>query len=170
MTLKAQQSREYQDYLSRKGEDNNEHYFVKIEASELLMNHTSETFVTPVFSGSASLRNAAGQLIEEACKNARRNKELQIEELYDRINGLFQLDEIEVKQKEPAVPETQEEDASEQKSGTAETEETGDAPVTSVKDVSDKELPAESKALLIGLPVVWLGIGGYALLEKKKTK
>ena len=170
VTLKAQQSREYQDYLNRKGEDNNEHYFVKIEASELLMNHTSETFVTPVFSGSASLRNAAGQLIEEACKNARRNKELQIDELYDRINGLFQLDEIEVKQKETAVPETQEEDASEQKNGTAETEETGDAPVTSVKDVSDKELPAESKALLIGLPVVWLGIGGYALLEKKKTK
>ena len=67
------------------------------------------------------------------------------------------------------MPETQEEDGSEQKNGTAETEAAGDAPVTSVKDISGKELPAESKALLIGLPVVWLGIGGYVLWEKKRT-
>ena len=38
VTLKAQESEAYQDYLARKGEDNQTHYAVKIEASELLMN------------------------------------------------------------------------------------------------------------------------------------
>ena len=65
VTLKAQESAEYRDYLARKGEDNQEHYDVKIEASELLLNHMSDTFVTPVFNGSADLRQAAGQMIEE---------------------------------------------------------------------------------------------------------
>ena len=34
VTLKAQNSAEYQEYLSRKGEDGKEHYDIKIEASE----------------------------------------------------------------------------------------------------------------------------------------
>ena len=64
VTLKAQETPEYQDYLSRIGEDNNTHYDIKILASELLLEHTDDTFVTPVFNGSASLRDAAGQMIE----------------------------------------------------------------------------------------------------------
>ena len=73
VTLKAQESAEYKNYLSRKGEDR-DHYWVKIEASELLQRHTSDTFVTPVFNGSASLRSAAGQLIESTAKSARRKE------------------------------------------------------------------------------------------------
>ena len=96
VTLKAQQSAEYQDYLSRKGEDNDEHYAVKILASELLMHHTADTFVTPVFNGSTSLRSAAGQLIESACKSARRKQELNIPQLYNEVNSLYRLDQIEV--------------------------------------------------------------------------
>ena len=65
VTSKAQESPAYQDYLSRCGEDNDTHYRAKIEAARLLMHYTDCTFVTPVFNGSASLRNAAGQLIED---------------------------------------------------------------------------------------------------------
>ena len=60
VTTKAQSAPEYQDYLSRCGEDNDTHYEVKIKAAQLLMDNTENTFVTPVFNGSASLRNAAG--------------------------------------------------------------------------------------------------------------
>ena len=55
----------YQDYLSRAGADDDEHYRVKIEAAQLLLDNLENTFITPVFNGSASLRDAAGQLIED---------------------------------------------------------------------------------------------------------
>ena len=96
VTLKAQNSAEYQDYLSRKGEDNKERYAVKIEASELLMKYTADTFVTPVFNGSASLRSAAGQLIENTVKGARRKQEMNdefIRKLYDEVKSLYRLDQ-----------------------------------------------------------------------------
>lgn len=140
VTLKAQESAEYQDYLSRKGEDNGDHYSVKIEASELLMKHTGDTFVTPVFNGSASLRSAAGQLIESTCKSARRKEKMNdksIEKLYADVTSLFQLDQIEVK---------------------------------AGKRVTLGELPAEAKTLLIVIPCIWILIGGYSLWEKRKNR
>ena len=60
VTIKALESAEYQDYLSRAGEDNNLYYDVKLAATELLLRNVENTFVTPVFNGSASLRDAAG--------------------------------------------------------------------------------------------------------------
>ncbi len=97
VTLKAQQAPEYQDYLSRKGEDDEMYYSVKLDAAELLMANTANTFVTPVFNGSASLRDAAGQLIEEVTKSVRRKKTVDgafIESLYSQINSLYRLDQI----------------------------------------------------------------------------
>ena len=64
VTSKAQESDQYQDYLSREGEDNSTYYDVKIKASKTLLENVDHTFVTPVFNGSASLRDAAGQLVE----------------------------------------------------------------------------------------------------------
>ena len=96
VTSKAQNSDEYIDYINRQGEDNDEHYSVKIDASKLLMDNTSNTFVTPVFNGSASLRIAAGQLIEETCKGIRRNKVINDEffdSLYEDIKSLYHLDQ-----------------------------------------------------------------------------
>ena len=75
VTSKAQDSAEYQDYLSRAGEDNNTFYDVKIAASKLLLTHAEDTFVTAVFNGSASLRDAAGQLIEDVTKSVRRKRD-----------------------------------------------------------------------------------------------
>ena len=99
VTQKAQSSQEYQDYLSRCGEDNNDHYAVKIQASQLLLNNTENTFVTPVFNGSASLRSAAGQMIEEVAKSVRRKKTVDdayIDRLFDDVTALYRLDQIQV--------------------------------------------------------------------------
>ena len=97
VTRKAQQSDAYQDYLSRAGEDNDLHYSVKLEATKLLLESTGSTFVTPVFNGSASLRNAAGQLVEDVNKSVRRGETLDsryISRLYKEVSSLYRLDQI----------------------------------------------------------------------------
>ncbi|MBQ4506246.1 MAG: extracellular solute-binding protein [Firmicutes bacterium] len=94
VTIKAQNTPEYQDYLSRGGEDDSEHYEVKIEATKLLIENTENTFVTPVFNGSASLRDAAGQMIENVTKSARRREtidEAYMTKLYSDITSLYRL-------------------------------------------------------------------------------
>ena len=97
VTIKAQNSEEYQDYLSRSGEDNELYYDVKIEATQLLLANTENTFITPVFNGSASLRSAAGQLIENVNKSVRRGQEVNeeyMENLYSEVSALYRLDQI----------------------------------------------------------------------------
>ena len=97
VTTKARESAEYQDYLSRAGEDNAEHYAVKIAATELLIENTANTFTTPVFNGSASLRDAAGQMIEEVTKSVRRKQtvdEAYMQKLFSDVNSLYRLDQI----------------------------------------------------------------------------
>ena len=142
VTSKAQQSPEYQDYLSRSGEDNDLHYDIKIDATKLLMENTGNTFVTPVFNGSASVRDAAGQLIEEAVKGVRRKKTVDesfIDEMFVEMVSLKHLDQIET--------------------GTS----------AGKKDLGP--LPPTAAALLSCLAVAWVFIGIYALvrlLRKKK--
>lgn len=97
VTSKAQESEEYLDYLSRAGEDNENYYDVKIKASRLLLDNVDNTFVTHVFSGSASLRDAAGQLIENVTKSTRRHETIDdayYEKLYGDITSLYRLDSI----------------------------------------------------------------------------
>lgn len=97
VTTAAQNSPQYQDYLSRAGEDDSTYYDVKIKAAKLLLEHEADTFVTPVFNGSASLRNAAGQLIEEVTKSVRRKQTVDdayLEELRSKITSLYHLDEF----------------------------------------------------------------------------
>ena len=107
VTKKALESDEYVDYIARAGEDNKTYYRVKIEASRLLMEHTGDTFVTPVFNGSASLRSAAGQLIENTVKGARRKQEMNdafIEKLYSEVSSLYRLDQISGNQQARTIP------------------------------------------------------------------
>lgn len=97
VTLKAQNDPVYQDYLAKAGTDDDEHYAIKIEAAKLLMAHTQDTFVTAVFNGSTSLRDAAGQMIESVSKSARRKETVDdayIEKLYDDMKALYRLDQI----------------------------------------------------------------------------
>ncbi len=144
VTLKAQQSAAYQDYLSRKGEDNDEYYSVKLDAAELLMKNTANTFVTPVFNGSASLRDAAGQLIEETAKAVRRKKTVDdafIENLYGQVNSLYRLDQI---------------------SGRS----------GSIQDAKANlgPLPGTAVALLCAIVAAWVLMGLYLLRQMAKKK
>ncbi len=95
VTTRAQQNPDYQDYLSRAGEDNTTHYQVKMDAVQLLLDHMDDTFVTAVFNGSASLRDAAGQLIEDVTKSVRRSQTVDdayIQALYTDTQSLYHLD------------------------------------------------------------------------------
>ena len=99
VTSKAQKSPAYQAYLAGSGKDNQTHYRVKIDASKLLLNHTGDTFVTPVFNGSASLRNAAGQLIENVANSVRRGESVDdayMNQLYADVTALYRLDQKDI--------------------------------------------------------------------------
>ncbi len=142
VTSKAQESDVYRDYLAREGEDNDLYYDIKLKASKLLLDHTEDTFVTPVFNGSASLRDAAGALIENVTKSVRRKETVDdayLDELYADVNSLYRLD---------------------QKKGGS---------LASGEDLGP--LPVEAKALLSALGVTWVGIlayVGYGALKKRK--
>lgn len=98
VTSKAQESAAYRDYLSRAGEDNELHYQIKMDATNLFLENLDNTFVTPVFNGSTSLRNAAGQLIEKVTRTVRAGDTVDkdsIQTLYSDMITRYHLDEIE---------------------------------------------------------------------------
>lgn len=136
VTTKAQTSEQYQDYLSRAGEDNEEHYAVKLKASELLLDNVEHTFVTPVFNGSASLRDAAGQLIEATVKSVRRKEtvdEAYMEKLFSDVSALYRL---------------------------------GQTDAASVGKKELGELPAAARLLLGAVCATWLGILFYVCKKR----
>ena len=127
VTRTARESDEYQEYLSVRGDDR-VHYSVKIDATKMLLDHTSDTFTTPVFNGSASLRDAAGQMIENVAKSVRRKEKVDdgyMKKMFSDVSSLYRLDQI--------SPEERTEDG---------------------KKVLGP-LPAASKALIIVLLSVW---------------
>ncbi len=84
VTNSALNSDAYKEYLSLAGTDYNEHYDVKINASKIVLDNIDNTFITPVFNGSASLREAAGELIESTVRQIRKGKEAD-EEYYEKL-------------------------------------------------------------------------------------
>lgn len=144
VTTKAQNSQEYQAYLSKCGENNAQYYDVKIKATQLLLNNIENTFVTPVFNGSASLRNAAGQLVENVTKSVKRKETIDstyMEKLYRDVTSLYRLNT------------------------------TGSSVlVTSGDKASLGKLPKISILLLSGLAVAWICIAGYVICEAIKKK
>ena len=138
VTLKAQESNEYKEYLSKEGIDS-DHYDVKIKASRLLMDNIDNTFTTPVFNGSTSLRDASGQLIENTVKGVRRKQTIDdafFDKLFKDVTSLFRLDHI--------------------KGTSDEKEDLG-------------PLPSSSIILLCSLAVVWLILLCYYIGKKVKT-
>ena len=98
VTTKALNSEEYQDYLSRSGEDNELYYDIKISASKLLIENTQNSFTTAVFNGSSALRNVAGELIEETRKAVERKQTINeafFEKTFNKMISLYKLDQIE---------------------------------------------------------------------------
>lgn len=142
VTVKAQESEEYQEYLSRSGEDNALYYEVKLEATKLLLDNVENTFVTPVFNGSASLRDAAGQMIENTVKAVRRDQtvdEAYMEKLYSDIIALHRLDQL------------------------------GSRDMASGKEELGA-LPQTSVVLLVSLAGAWVLIVLYVVFQAVKTK
>ena len=143
VTTKARETADYQNYLAARGEDNDTHYSVKIDATQMLLDNTEHTFTTPVFNGSASLRDAAGQLIESTVKSVRRRETINdayFQKLFKDTTQLYRLDSI---------------------VGAAE----GKADLG--------PLPGTAKALIGTIIVVWVLIGLYSgaeFLKKKKQK
>ena len=138
VTTKARETREYIDYLSSAGIDNDEHYDVKIEATKMLLDNTDNTFVTPVFNGSASVRQAAGEMIEVVTKSVRRKKTVDdefITKTYEDVSNLYKLGEIST---------------------------------TSGAKRDLGPLPGGAVALLVTLGCVWVLIGIYFVWDKKK--
>ena len=135
VTLRAQQSSDYQSYLN-----DPDQYDVKIAVTRMLLDNIDHTFVTPVFNGSTSLRNAASSLIDNVVKSVRRRETVDdayIEHLYDEVTALYRLDQL---------------------SGSKD----------SRADLGP--MPLESKFLLGSLGVVWIGIGAYFLSNLVKKR
>ena len=144
VTTKAQESEEYQDYLARGGEDNDTYYKIKIDAAKLLIENTENTFITPVFNGSAALRNVAGQLIESVVATVRgKTDEIDdgyLEKLFSDVSSMYHIDQ--------------------RVEGGADKPELGEMPVLSV-------------ILLISLAVIWLLLGSCVLwrfFEARKSR
>lgn len=140
VTSKARETDEYKDYLNRSGENNDLYYSVKIDATKLLLENIENTFITPVFNGSASLRDAAGSLIESVVKSIRRKEtidEAYMEKLFSDTNSLYRLDQL--------------------------------SAGTSGKRTLPA-LPTESKILLISICVIWTGIISFFAYKTIKTK
>lgn len=138
VTLKARNSEEYQTYLAASGMDNTIHYSVKIDATKMLIDNVANTFVTPAFNGSTSLRDAAGYLIENTTKSVRRNQTVDdayYAKLFDDAKALYRLDSI----------------------SSADTVNGDLGP-----------LPKESVALIVILVCIWSVIIGYFVINHKK--
>lgn len=140
VTTKARESSEYQEYLSLAGTDTKTHYQVKLDATNLLLNNTDHTFVTPVFNGSTSLRDAAGTLIEYTTKSARRGTLIDnafLTKTYEDIASLHKLDQIST---------------------------------TSQARQTLGELPTTSIILIGSLITVWIGIMAIFIISRRKGK
>ena len=110
------------------------------------MDNTQYTFTTPVFNGSASVRDAAGELIESVTKDVRRKAvvdDAYLDQLFDKVIALKRLENV-VRG------------------------DTADAS-SSAEDLGP--LPVGAVALLTTLAAVWLLIGlAYLLRLTKKTQ
>ena len=143
VTHKAMESQEYQTYLANKGKDNDLHYSIKLDAAQLLQENIDNTFVTAVFNGSANLRDAAGQLIEDSKKAVRQGNELTdayLEKLFQDVSAQKHLDQIGASAGHAAVK----------------------------KELGP--LPAEAVILLSALALAWVLIAIYAGYQWVKSK
>ena len=145
VTSKAQSSEEYIDYLSRAGEldengDNYLYYAPKIQATKILLENVENTFITPVFNGSASLRMASGEMIELVvdaiiAKPQKTVDDKFIDKLYTDVESLYRLNGIGLG-----------------------------------SDNTSEEMPAFSVTLLVIICIMWLLIIAWFLYEVIKKR
>ena len=137
VTEKAQKDPAYLKYLESRDELSKDFYSVKIDASKMLLDNIGNSFITPVFNGSTSLRDTAGELIESVVKSRRKNETVDdeyLDKLEVTVTKLYRLDQISMS--------------------------------PSGRRAELGPLPAGSLALLIVLACVWLLLGAYFITDK----
>ena len=142
VTTEAHSDESYLSYLAMGDQrlTSAEYYFAKIDAAKLLLANLDNTFVTPVFNGSTSVRNAAGDMIDTVIKAIDRNQptdEAAIENMYSMVSIQYHLSEL---------------------------------GANSNKRIDLGKLPGESLALLITLPVIWFGFITWAAIKYYLTR
>ena len=96
VTTLARNNASYQEYLNNPGIDD-EHYEVKIAATKLVLDNIDNTFITPVFNGSSSVRSLAGALIEQTVFLNKAATDEDIEGIFTRMRSLYKIDNIKKK-------------------------------------------------------------------------
>ena len=135
VTEKAIGSEKYQTYINHAGDNSDEHYSVKLDATRLLTENIENTVITPVVNGTARVRQAAGELIDNVNKAPRRKQtvdEKYLTKLFGTVTTQYKLDELK---------------------GVA----------GGQNAASNEPLPAGSVALIVGLAVSWAAIIGAVL-------
>ena len=164
VTSMALESDEYQEYLAAAGSDK-KHYQVKMDVVKLLQDHTEDTFVTPVFNGSASVRDAASYLVEDTCKSARRKQTVDdkyFDKLFADVKNLYHLNQIEAADETEDSTGTGGEDAE----GAERTGKTGTR--NGKEDLGP--LPVTSVVLLATLVCAWVCILVWLLVSHFRQK
>lgn len=97
VTTRAQGCDAYREYLSDYADR------AEVRAAQMLLNNIEHTFITPAFNGSTSVRNAAGQLIEQGVKAVRRHENTDIQAIYADVRSLYRLDQLNVQAAQQTV-------------------------------------------------------------------
>lgn len=136
----------YQEYLNS-GSLEEDTYYVKIDATKLVIKYINNTFVTPVYNGSSSLRSAAGALIEETVKCNGKINEAKVDEIFSRVISRYKITNL---------------------------VEIDDNPIDDnnddiINNPVDDKLPSEAIILIVCVVVCWCGIG-FVFIKKKFIK
>lgn len=137
VTTRAHSDEGYLAYLAKGDErrTDSEYYFAKIDAAKLLLRNLDNTFVTPVFVGSSSVRDAAGDMIEavvSAVGGKRPTDEAAIEKMYEKVVAQRHLDQL---------------------------------GANSNKRIELGDMPGGSVALLASLGAIWVGLIAWVSIK-----
>ena len=85
------------DYNTLSKKEKELYYYLKIDATKLVLDNIDNTFITPVFNGSSSVRGLAGALIEQTVLLNKKATSSDIDELFQRMRVLYKIDNIKKK-------------------------------------------------------------------------
>ena len=94
VTTLAMNDPSYQEYLNSPNDDVPELYSIKIEATKIVLDNIDNTFITPVFNGSSSVRSLAGALIEQTVFLNKEASDEDIDTIFQKMRALYKIDNI----------------------------------------------------------------------------